>query len=1050
MIFGIKLSAANAPITTIGTVTSCPGSLVIVPITVQNFTSIGSITLRINYNPQVLSYSSFTSVFSGVLVGTTVINPTLARIDIAWSNYPGTTLSGIQTIFNLNFNYINGSTALVFDDSEGYCEYARWISVEPEVLNDSPTANYYINGSIGSNTLVTPTFAALGPYCVGATPGALVLTSTNNIPGTWNPSAISTASAGTYTYTFTPNAGQCATATTMNVVVNANVTPTFAALGPYCVGATPGALTGTSTNGITGTWSPAAISTTSAGTITYTFTPTAGQCATTKTMNVVVNANVTPTFAALGPYCVGATPGVLVLTSTNSIPGTWNPSTISTASAGTNTYTFTPNAGQCATATTMNVVVNAKVTPTFAVLGPYCVGATPGALVLTSTNNIPDTWNPSTISTASAGTNTYTFTPNAGQCATTTTMDVVVNANVIPTFTALGPYCVGATPGALVLTSTNSIPGTWNPSTISTASAGTNTYTFTPNAGQCATTATMNVVVNANLTPTFSAMGPYCFGATPGVLELTSTNGITGIWNPANISTASAGTNTYTFTPTSGQCANTTTMDVVVYPKVTPTFAALGPYCVGATPGALVLTSTNGITGIWNPASISTASAGTITYTFTPNSGECATTTSMDVVVNANVMPNFAVLGPYCVGATPGALVLTSTNGITGIWNPASISTASAGTTTYTFTPTAGECATITTMNVVVNANLTPTFSALGPYCFGATPGALVLTSTNGITGIWNPANISTASAGTNTYTFTPNAGECATATSMDVSCIAVPLAGTITGSQSVAPNSTGLVYSIPTIPSATSYIWTVPTGFTVASGAGANSITVSATNSAVSGVVTVKGTNTSCGDGPESSLNVEVLKSLSVNVLLESLYNGSATLNKAQDATGDKYPGNVADQISIELHSPTNYATIIYSVNNVNLSTSGVATLTLPLTYSGTYYLTIKHRNSIEITSAAPVSFDSGSVSYSFDSPEKAFGGNLKLLASGEYGIFAGDVNQDGVVDAADLVSVDNAAAAFSTGYINNDVNGNGLVNDSDVVITGNNAAVFVAVKKP
>jgi hypothetical protein len=491
-------------------------------------------------------------------------------------------------------------------------------------------------------------------------------------------------------------------------------------------------------------------------------------------------------------------------------------------------------------------------------------------------------------------------------------------------------------------------------------------------------------------------------------------------------------------------------MDVVVYPKVTPTFAALGPYCVGATPGALVLTSTNGITGIWNPASISTASAGTITYTFTPNSGECATTTSMDVVVNANVMPNFAVLGPYCVGATPGALVLTSTNGITGIWNPASISTASAGTTTYTFTPTAGECATITTMNVVVNANLTPTFSALGPYCFGATPGALVLTSTNGITGIWNPANISTASAGTNTYTFTPNAGECATATSMDVSCIAVPLAGTITGSQSVAPNSTGLVYSIPTIPSATSYIWTVPTGFTVASGAGANSITVSATNSAVSGVVTVKGTNTSCGDGPESSLNVEVLKSLSVNVLLESLYNGSATLNKAQDATGDKYPGNVADQISIELHSPTNYATIIYSVNNVNLSTSGVATLTLPLTYSGTYYLTIKHRNSIEITSAAPISFGGGSVSYSFDSPEKAFGGNLKLLASGEYGIFAGDVNQDGVVDAADLVSVDNAAAAFSTGYINNDVNGNGLVNDSDVVITGNNAAVFVAVKKP
>jgi hypothetical protein len=172
--------------------------------------------------------------------------------------------------------------------------------------------------------------------------------------------------------------------------------------------------------------------------------------------------------------------------------------------------------------------------------------------------------------------------------------------------------------------------------------------------------------------------------------------------------------------------------------------------------------------------------------------------------------------------------------------------------------------------------------------------------------------------------------------------------------------------------------------------------------------------------------------------------------MNKAQDAVGDKYPGTTADQISIELHSPTNYATIIYTVNNVNLSTTGEATLTLPLTYSGTYYLTIKHRNSIEITSATPVSFGGGSVSFSFDSPEKAFGGNLKLLVSGEYGIFAGDVNQDGVVDAADLVSVDNAAAAFYTGYINTDVNGNGLVDASDIVITGNNSAVFVSAKKP
>ena len=89
----------------------------------------------------------------------------------------------------------------------------------------------------------------------------------------------------------------------MSVIVDANITPAFTALGPYCAGATPASLPATSTNGITGTWSPATISTASTGTTVYTFTPTAGQCATTNTMSVIVDANITPAFTTLGPYC---------------------------------------------------------------------------------------------------------------------------------------------------------------------------------------------------------------------------------------------------------------------------------------------------------------------------------------------------------------------------------------------------------------------------------------------------------------------------------------------------------------------------------------------------------------------------------------------------------------------------------------------------------------------------------------------------------------------------------------------------------------------------
>ena len=326
-------------------------------------------------------------------------------------------------------------------------------------------------------------------------------------------------------------------------------------------------------------------------------------------MDVTVDPNVTPTFAQLGPYCVGDVAGTLPTTSTNGATGTWD-AAISTAANGTITYTFTPGSG-CFTTATMDVTVDPNVTPTFAQLGPYCVGDVAGTLPTTSTNGATGTWD-AAISTAANGTITYTFTASSG-CFTTATMDVTVDPNVTPTFAQLGPYCVGDVAGTLPTTSTNGATGTWD-AAISTAANGTITYTFTPGSG-CFTTATMDVTVDPNVTPTFAQLGPYCVGDVAGTLPTTSTNGATGTWDAA-ISTAANGTITYTFTPGSG-CFTTATMDVTVDPNVTPTFAQLGPYCVGDVAGTLPTTSTNGATGTWD-AAISTAANGTITYTFTP------------------------------------------------------------------------------------------------------------------------------------------------------------------------------------------------------------------------------------------------------------------------------------------------------------------------------------------------------------------------------------------------------------------------------------------------
>jgi subtilisin-like proprotein convertase family protein len=76
------------------------------------------------------------------------------------------------------------------------------------------------------------------------------------------------------------------------------------------------------------------------------------------------------------------------------------------------------------------------------------------------------------------------------------------------------------------------------------------------------------VTVVPPITPNFSAIAPICNGATVPVLPLTSTNGVSGTWAPAVSNTASG---TYTFTPNTGQCATTQTLNITVQPPITLT-----------------------------------------------------------------------------------------------------------------------------------------------------------------------------------------------------------------------------------------------------------------------------------------------------------------------------------------------------------------------------------------------------------------------------------------------------------------------------------------------
>jgi gliding motility-associated-like protein len=392
----------------------------------------------------------------------------------------------------------------------------------------------------------------------------------------------------------------------------------------------------------------------------------------------------------------GTTRGPVTLVSNGSgilsIPG---------LTAGLYTNFIFSKSGSTEVVTTGVVLSDPIFIPTFNTIPPFCAGDPSPVLPTTSNNGLSGTWSPAVVDNQNTG--SYTFTPAAGTCGIPVTIMVTVTPKKVPVFsfgTGL-TICGSGTVPLLSNTSLNGITGTWNPAVVDPNNSGT--YVFTPSSSGCVTGTTFTVVVNPNITPTFpfGTSAVICDGDAVPTLPNTSTNGITGTWNPAVVNNKTSGI--YVFTPDAGQCAVPTVFSLTVNPIITPVFN-IGPtvsICDGATAPVLPATSTNGITGVWKPAVVSNTTSGT--YTFTPTSDPCAPPVSITVTVNPIIPPSF-VFGPMqsvCVNSPAPVLPAISTNAITGTWSPATIDNQHTGI--YTFTPDAGQCASATTFNYEVN-----------------------------------------------------------------------------------------------------------------------------------------------------------------------------------------------------------------------------------------------------------------------------------------------------------------------------------------------------------
>ncbi len=634
-------------------------------------------------------------------------------------------------------------------------------------VNFTPTAAQSYNGTIpvtggGASSItvaasgsgvssITPTFTQVAPICNGASftlPG----TSDNAITGIWTPAINNTT---TTTYTFTPNAGQCASTTTMTVVVNNTPTTltSTAATAITTTGATAGA---TVSQGCAPLTSYGIQYSTTSG-----FTPGTGtQVVSTNLAGGSFSATISGLTASTTYYYI-----TYAVSSTGTVFGTQlsfttSPSTPTTATGVviSQVYGAGGNSGSLFNADYVELHNNTSTSQTLTGYSVQYASAAatgnwsgksklPTATIPAGGYYLVQMSSSSTLNGAPLPTPDYVSNPTIAMSASNGRVALVSDTITLSGCPSTSNIADLVGYGTSVCSETAALPA------LDTLHAGfrnnngcedtnnnlANFYLSAPSPRNSASPVSICGVVP--IVPTLSAtaltsFGNICLGTVAGPnsfvingTNLTAADLVVGPLSGFSFSTSSTGTFTSSlnipqtggtlaattvyvqFTPTAvqsysgnipvngGGLANAVNVAVTGAGSstLTPSFTQVAPVCSGVT-FTLPTTSTNGVTGSWTPAINNTT---TTTYTFAPGVNQCAVSTTMTVVVNPSVTPEFTQVAPICTGEN-FVLPNTSNNGVTGTWLPAVNNTA---TTTYTFTASSGQCALTATMTVEVNSS---------------------------------------------------------------------------------------------------------------------------------------------------------------------------------------------------------------------------------------------------------------------------------------------------------------------------------------------------------
>lgn len=177
----------------------------------------------------------------------------------------------------------------------------------------------------------------------------------------------------------------------------------------------------------------------------------------------------------------------------------------------------------------------------------------------------------------------------------------------------------------------------------------------------------------------------------------------------------------------------------------------------------------------------------------------------------------------------------------------------------------------------------------------------------------------------------------------------------------------------------------------------------------------------------------------LNLTALMQAMYNSGTNTSVRNEP------------VTVYLRSSTFPYQKIDSASSVIDKSSFSGSFSFTNAPTGSYYIHVSSINSLETWSANPVAMtaNSSTVFYNFTTAiTQAFGSNLALVGT-KWCILSCDVNQDGIVDGADLADVENnqGLGGDSSPLYASDVNGDGYVDASDIAWTENNLGLLSVI---